>query len=77
MEALIHMGQSFIPALSIKLEQKRWIVRLVQAGLEIGRLRLEGQGVRKLTAGEWFSMRGKPCRLEGRKSWKETNGLRG
>lgn len=65
-------GQSFSPIHVV--EQKRWVVRLVQAGLEVGRLRLEGQGMRKLTTGELtkFSLRGKPCSLgEGAEGLEE------
>lgn len=70
-------------SLSVGLEEKWWAVGLAQAGLEAGRLQLEGQGARKLTAGEGprdeprFWRRGKPCRLQGLKGWKETHGVRG
>lgn len=54
---------------------------MAQAGLEVGRLRLEGRGARKLTAGEGSRdearspWRGKPCRLQGLKGWEETSGV--
>lgn len=39
-ETLIHMGWPFSPALSMGVGQSRWVVRLVQAGLDIGRLKI-------------------------------------